>query len=92
MSACVVLAWCILALIAAAGTRGPDHPAQANTSTATSISTTASISTVTSTSTAASVSTLGSVSTAGSTRAVLASQSVTAVTAEVHRHVDRAAR
>jgi LysM repeat protein len=83
MSACVALAWCLLALIAAAGTRGPDHPAQANTSTVTSISTTASISTVTSTSTAASVSTPGNVSTAGSTRAVLASQSVTAVNAEV---------
>ena len=40
MSACVVLAWCLLALMAAAGVRGPDHPvAQANTSTATSIST-----------------------------------------------------
>jgi LysM repeat protein len=35
MSACVVLAWCLLALMAAAGMRGPDHPAaQANTSTA----------------------------------------------------------
>src|SRR5882724_6171674 len=31
MSACVVLAWCLLALVAAAGARGPDHPAaQAN--------------------------------------------------------------
>ena len=40
MSACVVLAWCLLFLTAAIGTRGPDHPAaQANTSTATSIST-----------------------------------------------------
>jgi LysM repeat protein len=40
MSACVVLAWCLLALMAAAGVRGPDHPvAQANTSNATSIST-----------------------------------------------------
>ena len=40
MSACVVLAWCLLALIAAAGTRGPDHPAvQANTSIASSSST-----------------------------------------------------
>src|SRR5882724_10495865 len=37
MSACVVLAWCLLALVAAAGTRGPDHPAaQANISIASS--------------------------------------------------------
>jgi LysM repeat protein len=44
MSACVVLAWCLLALMAAAGVRGPDHPvAQANTSTATSISTASSV-------------------------------------------------
>jgi LysM repeat protein len=70
MSACVALAWCLLALIAAAGTRGPDHsPVQANTSTATSISTVTS--------------TTASISTAGNTRAVLASQSVTAVNAEV---------
>ena len=35
MSACVVLAWCLLALMAAAGMRGPSYPAaQANTSTA----------------------------------------------------------
>ena len=37
MSACVVLAWCLLALVAAASTRGPDHPAtQANISIASS--------------------------------------------------------
>jgi LysM repeat protein len=43
MSACVVLAWSLLALMAAAGMRGPNHPvAQANTSTATSISTASS--------------------------------------------------
>jgi LysM repeat protein len=39
MSACVVLAWCLLALMAAVGMRGAHHPvAQANTSTATSSS------------------------------------------------------
>ena len=38
MSACVVLAWCLLALMAAAGMRGPNYPAaQANTSTASNI-------------------------------------------------------
>jgi LysM repeat protein len=37
MSACVVLAWCLLALVAAASTRGLDHPAtQANISIASS--------------------------------------------------------
>jgi LysM repeat protein len=37
MSACVVLAWCLLALVAAAGNRGRDHPvAQANISIASS--------------------------------------------------------
>jgi LysM repeat protein len=50
LSACVVLAWCLLALVAAASMRGPSNPvAQANTSTATSTSTAGSTSTASST-------------------------------------------
>jgi LysM repeat protein len=67
----VVLAWCILPLLAVAGSQEPGL-AQANTSTATSISIR----------TAASISTAANVSTGGDTRVVRASQSVTAVNAE----------
>jgi LysM repeat protein len=65
MSACVVLAWCILPLVAAAGSQGPDHVVAQP-----SISTPASTS-------------IASTSIASSTRAVLASESVTAVNTEV---------
>jgi LysM repeat protein len=80
MSACVVLAWCVLPLVAVAGSR-ESGPAQANISTVTSISSTpasTSMPTSTSTSTATSTLTSTSTSTLASTRAVLASESVTA--------------
>jgi LysM repeat protein len=78
MSACVVLAWCVLPLVAVAGSR-ESGPAQANISTVTSISSTpASTSMPTSTDTSTSTSTATSTSTVASTRAVLASESVTA--------------
>jgi nucleoid-associated protein YgaU len=83
-SACVVLAWCIMPLLAVAGSQ-ESGLAQANTSTATSISisTAASASTAASIRTVASASTTARASTAGDTRVVRASQSVTAVNAEV---------
>jgi LysM repeat protein len=88
MSACVVLAWCVLPLVAVAGSR-ESGPAQANISTVKSISSTlASTSMPTGTSTSTATSTLisnspstspsTSTSTVASTRAVLASESVTA--------------
>jgi LysM repeat protein len=63
MSACVVLAWCVLPLVAAAGSREPG-PTQAKISIATSITA------------AASISAAANNTTASSTRIVLASKSV----------------
>ena len=85
LSACVVLAWCILHLVAVAGSSGPGRPvAQANISTATSISTAASTSAASSTRTATNTRTASSTgnSSASSTRVILASESVTAMTAD----------